>query len=850
MKTTRRKFLQATAATAVVPLPVASPGSVVPEGLNSFEIAKRHKIVSVLPTPNFFEGMLLGNGDVGVCVTVRPDALGLHLGKLDAWDIRVSEEHAKHVVPFAEILKMWERASAEAKRQGQPDMLYLESTIDFFRAYTKSVHSSYNRPWPRPWPCGIVWLHWDSRWVRVERQTLDPSNGLLVIELVWAPHGEQPRVVQIFCHVDWATGLVSVSSEGQAPVLTVAYEFYEDAENPLPAGKITTSDSNGRAEFAYQQRLPATPPTATVPDPRPSEKDRLLVVHGRLSGSWAATEKQGATSEISQSPAAGSSARAVAFKSVQSQPLRFDLMLLTSRDNADPAARAAQEVHRLSALPVTALRNQSETHWKNYWSRSAVEVEDKELERIWYRNQYFLACCLREGKVCPGLFGNWTSGKIGTAWHGDYHMNYNTQQVFWGVFSSNHVDQHLPYVDLVENLYPIAEAFARDHFNMPGAFYPHTAFPVPSQVHPFPVPPWGYEVCETPWVVQSLWWHYLYTLDKDYLRRAYPLLRAAARFLAAYVKKGEDGKYHITPTVSPENWGFTVDFRLNKDCIIDLALTEFLMDAVVEAAKILGVDEGERGRWAEIRQNLAPYPKAQGPFGEIWLDVPGAPTEWVYNVPVTLAPVFPGEQVGIGRGSEHHEIARRTAETVRLEGGNDLVYQPLIRARLGMLDLNWFKREVRYSLLPNGIAYDRPRQAGGRYDDQTDFDFMMRMGVWTENLSLPAVMNECVLQSWTGVIHLFPNTDGLGPARFQNLRAVGAFLVSAGYDGKKIADVSLLSEKGSIARLANPWPGSKLRVVRTYDQSSVEVTVRGETVEFPTTAGHGYRIDPSPASSV
>jgi hypothetical protein len=296
--------------------------------------------------------------------------------------------------------------------------------------------------------------------------------------------------------------------------------------------------------------------------------------------------------------------------------------------------------------------------------------------------------------------------------------------------------------------------------------------------------------------------------------------------------------------VSPENWGFTVDFRLNRDCIMDLALTEFLLDGVMEASKILDVDEGERARWAEIRQDLAPYPTAQGPFGEVWLDVPGAPTEWIYNVPVTLAPVFPGEQVGIGRGQEHHEIARRTAEAVRLEGGNDLVYQPLIRVRLGMLDLNTFKREVRYSLLPNGIANDRVRQVGGRYDDETDFDFMMRMGVWTENLSLPAVLNECLMQSWTGVIRLFPNTRGLGPARFRSLRAVGAFLVSASHDGKKIADVSLLSEKGSRASFENPWAGSKLRVTREKDQSAVEVTVRGELVEFPTKEGETYRFEP------
>ena len=65
------------------------------------------------------------------------------------------------------------------------------------------------------------------------------------------------------------------------------------------------------------------------------------------------------------------------------------------------------------------------------------------------------------------------------------------------------------------------------------------------------------------------------------------------------------------------------------------------------------------------------------------LDVVDAPTEHVYNVPVTLAPVFPGEQVGIDLNTAHQEIAKRTAQYVRLEGGNDLVYLPLIYARLG-----------------------------------------------------------------------------------------------------------------------------------------------------------------------
>ena len=136
------------------------------------------------------------------------------------------------------------------------------------------------------------------------------------------------------------------------------------------------------------------------------------------------------------------------------------------------------------------------------------------LERIWYENQYFLACCLRPNKVAPGLFANWSAGDIGTSWHGDYHADYNCEQVYWGVFSSNHVEQHLPFVELCENLLPIATKFAAEHFGLPGAMFPVSSYPAPSQIVAYPVPPWAYQFGMTPWMVQSLWWQYLYTQDE------------------------------------------------------------------------------------------------------------------------------------------------------------------------------------------------------------------------------------------------------------------------------------------------------------------------------------------------
>jgi alpha-L-fucosidase 2 len=842
MPASRREFLASGvgAASAIAGSRRASGEPV----LNGYEIAKRHCITRDEPTPDFFEGMLLGNGDIGVCITVRPDALGLHIGKSDSWDIRVSEEHASQVLPFKEVLELWRRASDEAKRQGQPDMLFLEEKIPFFREYAGKMAASYGKTWPRPWPCGIIWVHWDAARVRIVQQTLDPASGHFHLKVT-----ANGKPVSIHAFVNTTTGHLCAWSDEAAEFSSIAYFPYLDTAAKLPNPEIDGSVLLTNAEFSAYQRFPAAAPTEGAPRPLPSEKDRNSSLHAVVQGEWRLTGLEEAKRMLASDLGEIDTTKwrveypSVTLEAQKLQPLRIDVALFTPRDQANNLEFARTEARRLSRLSPESIEQASADYWREYWSRSAVEFDDKELERWWYHNQYWLGCCLRNGKIAPGLFGNWTSGKIGTAWHGDYHMNYNTQQVFWGVFSSNHTDQHFPYIELVEKLVPMSEKYAKEKFGLPGAYFPHSAYPVPSQVVPYPAPPWGYEICETPWTVQSLWWHYKYTRDEEILRRVYPTLKAAAQFIAAYIKRGDDGKYHVDPTVSPENWGCTVDFRLNRDCIMDLALIDFLLEAVVEASDILQMDAEDGKTWSQMRGKLADYPSASGPQGEIWLDVPNAPVGWIYNIPVTLAPVFPGERIGLHSRPSELATARRTAETIRLEGGNDIVYQPLIRARLGMLDLDWFKQEVRYCLMPNGIVQDRVRQVGGRYRDTMDFDFMMRMGVWTENLSLPAVLNECMLQSYSGTLHIFPNTIHLGPARFKNLRAAGAFLVSASWDGKTVSDVEILSEKGGTLRIINPWQNGELRV----ESRAGRIPMRQDrtTIEFATEPGRVYSLSRS-----
>jgi alpha-L-fucosidase 2 len=109
--------------------------------LDGYEIARRRPLVRTKPGPTYFEGMLLGNGDIGVCAVVRPDALGLHISKSDCWDIRVTEGSEKDVRPFAEILDMWKRASEELKQKGYKPEDSVENA-GFFRDYINKVTSA------------------------------------------------------------------------------------------------------------------------------------------------------------------------------------------------------------------------------------------------------------------------------------------------------------------------------------------------------------------------------------------------------------------------------------------------------------------------------------------------------------------------------------------------------------------------------------------------------------------------------------------------------------------------------------------------------------------------------------
>lgn len=109
-----------------------------------------------------------------------------------------------------------------------------------------------------------------------------------------------------------------------------------------------------------------------------------------------------------------------------------------------------------------------------------------------------------------------------------------------------------------------------------------------------------------------------------------------------------------------------------------------------------------------------------------------------------------------------------------------------------------------------------------------------------EKTTIVETINSMMLQSVDGVLHLFPCWPDK-PASFTRLRAKGAFVVSAQYDGKQVTSLKLTSERGETCRIALPQK----------DAATAEVRQNGETIKtiqkdgilsFTTEAGKEYDI--------
>lgn len=800
-----------------------------------------HDIVLDKPAVRISEAALVGNGALGVAVRTRPDAVLLHFGHNSVWDIRTAAVPEELYGTFDDFWKKW-----KAREQGDAE------AFAWTEEYSKKTNASYDEKFPRPWPCGTLVLGFDGRKLEVLGHRVRLADGVCQVNLRTGD-GVAARLEAIPDPRSDRLWVRIVREDGQ-PLAGLINRVEWQAE----PWELTEIGECGGHLF-LRQALPTLPA-----DP---VRDRALRVTARVAGTFDAAALQRVHAAMAKYGALG--------KKIEDEPnslgaeivpvlpnirwaggVRLCVQLEHGLDSA--IGHGAGEVPEPADAAIDEALAAARSHWDAFWSRSGVCLEDQVLERAWHRCLYMHGCSARPGGVQPGLYGPWVAEKFGWAWHSDYHLDYNAQQTIWGVFSSNHQDLHLPYVRMVRDWLPCHERYARAFYDLPGAVYTVSLYPEVSDTPPVPSPPWNMMMCVPPWTVQSLWWHYVYSRDEVFLReQGFEPIRQVTMFLNGYMRRPEahgagspwkDDKFHIHPSFVPEMrhaFGFSSDPQFN-DCLVDLALTKFVFRAYLKACAVLKLEAQESRLVEEVREVLEHFPEyvvAEHPAGgKVFRDVKGGDPETIYNCPNPMCHVFPGEDLGLHSPPEQLDIARRTWRLHRNEGGNDLVFHSAQGARLGILDLEKWKRQLRYCELPNGSFTNMILQVGGRYPEGFPFAWMENMGIWTENFAVPFVINECLLQSYHGELRFFPNWPAAqGSAEFQDLRAAGAFLVSAALRDGVVGHVRIFSENGGDCTVINPWADQAVTLFRNGAKAE---TLDGGRFTFPTAPGETVTLVP------
>ena len=533
--------------------------------------------------------------------------------------------------------------------------------------------------------------------------------------------------------------------------------------------------------------------------------------------------------------------------------LTVALATYTSFDKRDWKVSSINKTQSLTGKSIEQIRESHENWWKQFWSRSTVRIGDPYLEKYYYASQYLFASTTRAGKFAPGIWGSFIT-QDSTAWGGDYHLNYNYQAPYWAAYSSNYIDLtdnfDQPLLDYIEK----GKIHAKTLLDSKGIYYPVGIGPNGLVTTRWPLTPdemeqryatrenmidSGYKFLgqkiNAVFSVGNMLMRFYSTYDEDYIRKVYPYILECANFWEDYLKF-EDSRYviymdHFNEVMpNQRNNGIWRDKLGDFNSTLSLGLVKMLFKGIIDASHFLNVDANRMEKWKHIVTHLSEFPVG---------DADGR---------LSLKNMERGPQNKEVRSSGLNRVA---IHGLILPGGvagpiTDPVFNKIL-----LSDVQHWKDRVQNpgewgNTLGNGIETSFPGAVRVGYDADSIMHYLkdrlavnplpnlyiVQSGGGIETLAaVPLTINEMLLQSYEGVVRIFPNWNHNKDASFDKLRGYGAFVISSSLKKGKIEYVKIVSEKGRLCNMENPWPGEKVKLMRNNKKAEI---LEGYSFSFPT----------------
>ena len=414
--------------------------------------------------------------------------------------------------------------------------------------------------------------------------------------------------------------------------------------------------------------------------------------------------------------------------------------------------------------------------------------------------RYLLISSSQKGGQPANLQGVWND-KMYAPWDSKYTININAEMNYWPAEVCNLSETAEPLFSMIRDLSETGAKTARTMYGCRGWMAHHNTdlWRIAGVVDgAF----WGMFPNGGGWLSTHLWEHYQYTLDKDFLKEYYPVLKGAADFYLDYMVE-KDGQLLVVPSVSPEHGGRGRQTPVCAGCTMDNQIAHDVLSQALYAARVLDCDADYQHKLQKAISMLPPM--KVGRYGQLqeWredLDDPHDEHRHISH----LYGLYPSSQI-----SPYKTPALWKAAGVTLKQRGDqatgwsLGWKTYFWAR--MLDGNHAFTIISnmLRLLPNeGKEREYPdgRTFPNLFDAHPPFQIDGNFGV-TAGIAEMLMQSDPVTDAMP-FIHLLPALpDAWGEGSISGLRARGGYEVSVAWKDGKLTSAKIIAQHDGMLRL-------------------------------------------------